>query len=171
MCTVPLGGFFCCCRCLLGCNLGPGIAASFIWIWSLLKTHLGVLTTYELGVSAFWRTSPGMDHFLVEGSCSHRLFLTTHAMLCTFRVYTYLLLGLFTMLDLQSVVVSLVVSCGFSGTCTGPGGFEYETLRMALLLSPDPVGLRGLLFFWMTGCGFYTIALGILGWRWRHRWW
>ena len=49
---------------------GLGNAASLIWIQFLLKTPLGVLTTYGLGVSAFWRTSPGMDHFLVEGSCS-----------------------------------------------------------------------------------------------------
>ena len=35
-----------------------------------LQTPLCVLTTYELGVSVFWRTSLGMDHFLVEGSCS-----------------------------------------------------------------------------------------------------
>ena len=49
---------------------GPGMAASLIWIQCLLKTPFGVWTTYELGVSAFWRTSPGMDHFLVEGSCS-----------------------------------------------------------------------------------------------------
>ena len=28
---------------------GPGIAASLIWIQFLLKTALGVLTTYELG--------------------------------------------------------------------------------------------------------------------------
>ena len=62
-------------------------------------------------------------------------------MLCTFRVSAYLLLGLLTLLDLQSVVVSLVVACGLSGTCTGLGGFETETLGMALLLSPDPVGL------------------------------
>ena len=62
-------------------------------------------------------------------------------MLCTFRVSAYLLLGLLTLLDLPSVVVSLVVSCGLSGTCTGPGGFETKTLGMALLLSPDPVGL------------------------------
>ena len=55
--------------CLVG-TCGHGIAAFFIWIWFLLKTPLGVLTTYELGVSAFWRTSPGMDHFLVEESCS-----------------------------------------------------------------------------------------------------
>ena len=49
---------------------GPGIAASLIWMQFLFKTPLVVLTTYELGVSALWRTSPGMDHFLVEGSCS-----------------------------------------------------------------------------------------------------
>ena len=55
--------------CLVG-TCGPGMAASLIWIQFLLKTPLGVLTTYELGVSAFWRTFPGMDHFLVEGSCS-----------------------------------------------------------------------------------------------------
>ena len=55
--------------CLVG-TCGPGIAASMIWIQFLLKTPLDVLTTYELGVSAFWRTSPGMDHFLVQGSCS-----------------------------------------------------------------------------------------------------
>ena len=34
---------------------------------------------------------------------------------------------------------------------------------MALLLSPDPVGLWGLSFSWMTGCGFGTLTLGILG--------
>ena len=61
------------------------------------------------------------------------------------------------------MVVSLVVSCGLSGTCTGPGGFETETLGMALLLSPDPVGLWGLSFSWMTGCGSDTLTLGILG--------
>ena len=61
------------------------------------------------------------------------------------------------------MVVSLVVFCGLSGTCTGPGGFETETLGMALLLLPDPVGLGGLSFSWMTGCGFDTLALGILG--------
>ena len=75
----------------------------------------------------------------------------------------YLLLGLLTLLDLQSVVVSLVVSCGLSGTCTGPGGFETETLGMTLLLLPDPVGLWGMSFSWMTGCGFGTFTLGILG--------
>ena len=67
------------------------------------------------------------------------------------------------MLHLHSVVVSLVVSCGLSGTCTGPGGCETETLGMALLLLPDPVGLWGLSFSWMTGCGFGTLTLGILG--------
>ena len=55
--------------CLVG-TCGPGIAASLIWMQFLLKTPLGVLTTYELGVSTFWRTSPGMDHFLVEWYCS-----------------------------------------------------------------------------------------------------
>ena len=84
-------------------------------------------------------------------------------MLCTFSVSAYLLLGLLTLLHLWSVVVSLVVSCGLSGTCTGPVGFETETLGMALLLLPDPVGLRGLSFSWMTGCGFDTLTLGILG--------
>ena len=49
---------------------GLGIAASLIWIQFLLKTPLGVLSTQELGVSAFWRTSPGIDHLFVEGSCS-----------------------------------------------------------------------------------------------------
>ena len=39
------------------------------------------------------------------------------------------------------MVASLVVSCGLSGTCIGPEGFETETLGMALLLLPDPVGL------------------------------
>ena len=38
--------------CLVG-TCGPGIAASLIWIQFLLKTPLGVLTTYELEVSAF----------------------------------------------------------------------------------------------------------------------
>ena len=33
---------------------------------------------------------------------------------------------------------------------------------MALLLLPDPVGLWGLSFPWMTGCGFGTLTLGIL---------
>ena len=61
------------------------------------------------------------------------------------------------------MVVSLVVSCGLSGTCTGPGGSETETLGMALLLLPDPVGLWGLSFSWMTGCAFGTLTLGILG--------
>ena len=84
-------------------------------------------------------------------------------MLCTFRVSAYLLFGLLTLMDLWSVVVSLMVSCGLSGTCTGPGGFATETLGMALLLSPDPVGLRGLSYSWMTGCGFDTLTLGILG--------
>ena len=51
------------------------------------------------------------------------------------------MLDLLTLLDLWSVVVSLVVFCGLPGTCTEPGGFETETLGMALLLSPDPVGL------------------------------
>ena len=69
-----------------------------------------------------------------------------------FRVSEYLLLGFLTLLGLCSVVVSLMVSCGLSGTCTGPGGFETETLGMALLLLPDPVGLWGLSFSWMTGC-------------------
>ena len=55
--------------CLVG-TCRSGIAASLIWIQFLHKAPLDVLTTYELGVSAFWRTSPGMDHFLVEGSCS-----------------------------------------------------------------------------------------------------
>ena len=40
-------------------------------------------------------------------------------------------------------------------------GFETETLGMALL-SPDPVGLMGLSFSWMTGCGFDSFTLGIL---------
>ena len=80
-----------------------------------------------------------------------------------FRVSAYLLLGFLTLLDLHSVVVSLVVSCGLSGTCTGPGGFENETLGLALLLSPGPVGLWGLSFSWMTGCGFGTLTLGTLG--------
>ena len=57
------------------------------------------------------------------------------------------------------MVVSLVVSCGLSGTCTGPGGFETETLGLALLLLPDPVGLWGLSFSWMTGCGFGTLGI------------
>ena len=39
---------------------------------------------------------------------------------------------------------------------------HLETLGMALLLLPDPVGLKGLSFSWMTGCGFDTITLGIL---------
>ena len=76
-----------------------------------------------------------------------------------FRVSAYLLLGFLTLLDLCSVVVSLVVSRGLSGTCTGPGGFETETFRMALLLSPDPVGLWGLSFSWMTGCSFGTLGI------------
>ena len=71
----------------------------------------------------------------------------------------YLLLGFLTLLDLCSVVVSLVVSCGLSGTCTGPGGYETETLGMALLFLPDPVGLWGLSFSWMTGCGFGTLGI------------
>ena len=62
-------------------------------------------------------------------------------MLYTFRVSAYLLLGSLTLLDLQSVVVSFMVFCGLSGTCTGPGGFETETLGMALLLLLDPVEL------------------------------
>ena len=70
-----------------------------------------------------------------------------------------LLLGFLTLLDLHSVVVSLVVSCGLSGTYTGPGGFETETLGLALLLLPDPVGLWGLSFSWMTGCGFGTLGI------------
>ena len=53
----------------------------------------------------------------------------------------------------------------------GPGGFETETLGMALLLSPDLVGLWGLSFSWMTGCGFGTLTPGILGGRWRYRCW
>ena len=61
------------------------------------------------------------------------------------------------------MVVSLVVPCGLSGTCTGPEGFETETLGMALLLSSDPMGLGGLSFSWMKGCGFDTFTLGILG--------
>ena len=61
------------------------------------------------------------------------------------------------------MVVSLVLSCALSGTCTGSGGFETETLRMALLLLPDPVGLWGLSFSWMTGCGFSTLTVGTLG--------
>ena len=60
-----------------------------------------------------------------------------------FRVSAYLLLGLITLLDLHSVIVSLGVSCGLSGTCTGPGGFETETYGIALLLSPDPCGVLG----------------------------
>ena len=71
----------------------------------------------------------------------------------------YLLLGFLTLLDLHSVVVSSVVSCGLSGTCTGPGGFGTETLGLALLLLPDPVGLWGLSFSWMTGCGFGTLGI------------
>ena len=84
-------------------------------------------------------------------------------MLCTYRVSAYLLLGLLTLLDLWSMVVILVVSGGLSGTCTGPGGFETETWGRALLLLPDPVGLWGLSFSRMTGCGFGTLTLGILG--------
>ena len=84
-------------------------------------------------------------------------------MLCTFRVSAYLLLGLLTLLDLQSVVVSLEMFYGLSGTCTGPGDFETETLGMALLLLPGPVGLGVLSFSWMTGCGFGTLTFGILG--------
>ena len=61
------------------------------------------------------------------------------------------------------MVVFLVVSCGLSGTCTGPGGFETETLGMAFLLLPEPVGLTGLSFSWMMGCGFNSLTLGILG--------
>ena len=61
------------------------------------------------------------------------------------------------------MVVSLVVSCGLPGTCTGPGGFKTETLGMALLLLPDPVGLWGRSFSRMTGCGSDTLILGILG--------
>ena len=80
-----------------------------------------------------------------------------------FRVSAYLLLGSLTLLDLCSVVVSLVVFCGLSGTCTGPWDCETETLGMALLLLPDPVGLWGLSFSWMTGCGFSTLTPGILG--------
>ena len=34
---------------------------------------------------------------------------------------------------------------------------------MVLLLLPEPMGLRGLSFFWMTECGFDTLTLGILG--------
>ena len=34
---------------------------------------------------------------------------------------------------------------------------------MTLLLSPDPVGLGGLSFSSMTGWGFDTLTLGILG--------
>ena len=60
------------------------------------------------------------------------------------------------------MVVSFVVSCGLSGTCTGPGDLETESFGMALLLLPDPVGLWGLSFSWMTGCGFGTLTLGIL---------
>ena len=33
---------------------------------------------------------------------------------------------------------------------------------LALLLLPDPVGLRGMSFSWMTGCSFDTLTLGIL---------
>ena len=76
-----------------------------------------------------------------------------------FRVSAYLLLGFLILLDLHSVVVSLVVSCGLSGTCTGPGGFVTETLGLALLLLPDPVGLWGLSFSWMTACGFGTLGI------------
>ena len=71
----------------------------------------------------------------------------------------YLLLGFLTLLDLCSVVVSSVVSCSLSGTCTGPGGFETETFGMALLLSPDPLGLWGLSFSWKMGCGFGTLGI------------
>ena len=85
---------------------------------------------------------------------NHILFLTTDAI---FRVSAYLLLGFLTLLDLHGVVVSLVVSCGLSGTCTGPWGCETETLGMALLILPDPVGLWGLSFSWVTGCGFGTL--------------
>ena len=89
--------------------------------------------------------------------------LTTTTGDAIFRVSAYLLLGFLALLDLCSVVVSLVVSCGLSGTCTGPEDFETETLGMALLLLPDPVGLWGLSFSWMTGCGFGTLTLQILG--------
>ena len=47
--------------------------------------------------------------------------------------------------------------------CTVSGGFETETLGMALLLLPDPVGLMGLSFSWITGYGFDSLTLGILG--------
>ena len=52
--------------CLVG-TCGPGIAASLMWIQFLLKTPLGVLTTYELGVSAIWITSPAMDNSWMKG--------------------------------------------------------------------------------------------------------
>ena len=87
---------------------------------------------------------------------NHILFLTIDVV---FRVSAYLLLGFLTLLDLCSVAVSLVVSCGLSGTCTGPGGFETETLGLALLLLPDPVGLWGLSFSWMIGCGFGMLGI------------
>ena len=54
---------------------------------------------------------------------NHRLFLTTDTI---FRVSAYLLLGFLTLLDLCSVVVSLVVSCGLSGTFTGPGALKMR---------------------------------------------
>ena len=56
--------------CLLGWNLLTWLSCFLDMDPVSLQNTFGVLTTHELGVLAFWRTSPGMDHFLVEGSCS-----------------------------------------------------------------------------------------------------
>ena len=55
------------------------------------------------------------------------------------------------------MVVSLVVSCGLSGTCTGPGALKLRPWDWLLL--PDLVGLWGLSFSQMTGCGFGTLGI------------
>ena len=57
-----------------------------------------------------------------------------------FIVSVYLLLGL---LIVRSAKFGSLLGgvLWFIWNCTGPGGFETETLGMALLLLPDPVGL------------------------------
>ena len=41
----------------------------------------------------------------------------------------------------------------------GQGPLKLRPWGLALLLLPDPVGLWGLSFSWMTGCGFGTLVI------------
>ena len=45
----------------------------------------------------------------------------------------------------------------------GQGALKLRPWEWLFLLSPDPEELWGLSFSWMTGCGFGTLTLGILG--------